>query len=165
MFDWIINLNLPKFIVTFLIAFLPIFELRGAIPVGLGVFKLSIPTAFFWSWLGSIVPSFFLIYGLGVFSEFLSRHSSRAEHFFKWWFERTHKRFWRHHQKLGSLALVFFVAIPLPITGVWTGSVAAFLFGIRRMKAFLLISLGSLIAGVIVTLIYLGVLSFFSFLI
>jgi len=165
MIDWIINLQLPPELLTFLIALLPISELRGAIPIGLGVFNMSVVSAFLFAWLGSIVPAFILVFGLGFISVTLSKYSKLFKRFFDWWFERTHKRFWQHHQNLGSLALVIFVAIPLPVTGVWTGSVAAFLFGVKKPKAVLLISLGSLIAGVVVTLIYLGVLSFFKFLI
>jgi len=53
--------------------------------------------------------------------------------------------------KWGKLALVIFVAIPLPLTGAWTGSLAAFLFGFKKKEAFWLIVLGVLIAGIIVS--------------
>jgi len=49
-----------------------------------------------------------------------------------------------------------FVAIPLPVTGVWTGSIAAWLFAIKRGPAMLFITLGALIAGVIMTALTLG---------
>jgi len=52
--------------------------------------------------------------------------------------------------KYGYPALVLFVAIPLPLTGAWTGSLIAFLFKIPFKIAFPLISLGVIIAGVIV---------------
>lgn len=162
MIEWITNLELPSGLITFLVAILPVAELRVAIPLALGVFGMSIPAAFIFSWLGSIVPAFILVYGLGYFSELLSRHSKTMKKFFAWWFERTHRRFWRHHERFGSVALVLFVAIPLPITGVWTGSVAAFLFGVEKKKSIALIALGSFIAGIIVTLVYLGVFTFFK---
>jgi len=54
------------------------------------------------------------------------------------------------------------VAIPLPVTGVWTGSVAAFLFGIPKKSAIFLIALGSFVAGIIVSLVYFGFFSFFK---
>ena len=56
---------------------------------------------------------------------------------------------------------MLFVAIPLPVTGAWTGAAAAFLFGIPRKKAILYITLGSIIAGVIVSLITIGGVSLF----
>jgi len=164
MIESIINLNLPVELITFLIAVLPVSELRGAIPIALGVFNMPIYSAFIFAWMGSVLPGAFLIYSLGGISKELSVRSRFFKKFFDWLFERTYKRFWRHHERLGSLALVVFVAIPLPITGVWTGSVAAFLFGVPKKRAVCLVALGSFIAGIIVTLIYLGVLSFFKFL-
>jgi len=165
MIEWLIELNIRPEFLNFLMDILPVGELRGAIPIALGVFELPLFSAFVWAWFGSIVPGIILVYGLGFISDTLSRHSSFFKKFFTWWFERTHKRFWARFQKLGSLALVLFVAIPLPVTGVWTGSVAAFLFGISKFKAVLLIAFGSFISGVIVSLIYFGALSFFEFLI
>jgi len=61
--------------------------------------------------------------------------------------------------KFGDLALVIFVAIPLPLTGGWTGAVAAFLFGIPYFKSLGLIFLGIFLAGIIITLTSTG---FFS---
>lgn len=165
MIEWLIELNLRPEFLTFLLALLPVVELRGAIPIALGVFELPFISAFIWAWLGSFVPGIVIVYGLGFISETLSKYSSFFNKFFNWWFERTHKRFWNRFQKFGSVALVLFVAIPLPVTGVWTGSVAAFLFGVNKIKAIFLIALGSFIAGVIVSLIYFGILSFFEFLI
>jgi len=61
--------------------------------------------------------------------------------------------------KYGSLGLIPFVAIPLPVTGAWTASAVAFVFGIRCRYAFVSILAGVLIAGVIVTLSCIGVLT------
>jgi uncharacterized membrane protein len=165
MLEWLVNLSLPKELITLLIAILPVAELRGALPIALGVFELPFYSAFILSWLGSILPGIFWVYALGFVSNELRRRFKFFNRFFEWLFARTHRRFWRHHERLGSLALVLFVAIPLPITGVWTGSVAAFLFKIPKKTAVALIALGSFIAGVIVSLIYYGALSFFRFLI
>ena len=57
---------------------------------------------------------------------------------------------------------MFFVAIPLPVTGAWTGAVAAWLFGVKKKEALLFISFGVVIAGVLVTLISLGFINFFN---
>ena len=57
------------------------------------------------------------------------------------------------------IGLVLFVAIPLPVTGAWTGSLAAFLFGVSKKKAFPCIFAGICIAGVVVTLAAVGVIS------
>ncbi|MDD4994963.1 MAG: small multi-drug export protein [Patescibacteria group bacterium] len=164
MIEWFLNLNIPPELITFFIAMTPIAELRGAIPIALGVFNLSVPSAFFWAWLGNIIPGIFWVFALNFVSRTLSAHSKAFKKFFEWLFRRTHEKFWGQHEKLGSLALVVFVAIPLPVTGVWTGAVAAFIFGIPKTRAILLLSLGALGAAIIVTLIYLGVFSFLRFL-
>lgn len=79
--------------------------------------------------------------------------------FFNWLFNRTRKKTQAKIEKYGSLALILFVAIPLPYTGAWTGSLAAWLFGIPFKKSILNIFIGILIAGIIVTVTTLSVLN------
>ena len=143
-----------------LIAMLPIAELRGAIPIALGVYDLSVPTSYFLSVVGNLIPVVFVLLWLEPVSVFLRKKSKAFEKFFNWLFERTRKKFTKKYEKWGYFALILFVAIPLPVTGAWTGSIAAFLFGIPFKKAFPLIIVGVLIAGIVVTLASLGVLSF-----
>ena len=90
-----------------------------------------------------------LLLYLGPVSNFL-RRIGFMDRFFDWIFARTRKRSGAL-EKYGALGLVLFVAIPLPVTGAWTGSAAAFLFGIPFRKAFPLIVAGVAIAGAIVT--------------
>jgi uncharacterized membrane protein len=149
--------NGPQLIVLFT-AMLPISELRGAIPVALGVYKMSVLEAYFWSVLGNVIPVIILLWFLEPVSKFLAARSRILNKFFSWLFERTRRRHKQAIQKWGPLALVLFVAIPLPITGGWTGSIVAFVFGIPFKKALPLIFLGILIAGVVVTLTSLGVI-------
>ena len=82
--------------------------------------------------------------------------------FFSWLFERTRKKFEGKYNKWGKLALVIFVAIPLPVTGAWTGSVAAWLFNFKYWESILLILLGVCISGVVVSLISLGSIGLLS---
>lgn len=146
-------------LVTFFIAMLPVAELRGAIPVGLGVYGLSPLSAFIWSVLGNLVPVIFLLWLLEPCSKYLSHHFYFFNRFFAWLFERTRRKYNHRFEIWGALALIAFVAIPLPVTGGWTGAAAAFVFGIPFKKALPLISLGIIIAGLIVTLISLGALA------
>jgi len=73
---------------------------------------------------------------------------------------RTRRNTEEKFEKYGALFLLFFVAIPLPVTGAWTGSAAAFIFGIRFWYAFPTIVGGVMIAGIIVTLTSLGIINF-----
>ncbi|OGF31900.1 hypothetical protein A2223_01865 [Candidatus Falkowbacteria bacterium RIFOXYA2_FULL_35_8] len=152
--------NLPAELATFLLALIPVTELRASIPIAVGWFNLPILQAFFWSVLGSIFITLVLVYLIDIVSKQLMKFKLGLK-FFTWLFARTRRKFEGKYLKYGEIALVIFVAIPLPITGVWTGSVAAFLFGIDRMRSVLLISLGTLIAGIIVSVLtYIGVLAF-----
>lgn len=66
-------------------------------------------------------------------------------------------RFEKKYKRIGFLALVLFVAVPLPLTGAYTGSVASWALNLNRKKSILAISLGVLIAGLIIYLTTLGV--------
>ncbi len=147
-----------KELMTFLGSMVPIGELRTSIPLALKS-GLSPFQAFFWSVLGNISIGFLLLLILDPLSRFLERHFYLLNRFFNWLFERTRRK---HSQKIenwGALALVGFVAIPLPMTGVWTGALAAFVFGVPFKKAFPALIFGALIAGVVVTLVSLGAVS------
>lgn len=156
--------DIPPELATFLISMVPIAELRVAIPVALGVYKLSVFSALFWAVLGDIIPAVLIIIYLPVLSRWLSKRSKIFKRFFDWQFARTKRKFEGKYARWGSLALVIFVAIPAPFTGSWTGAVAAFLFGIPPRISILLIFIGVVIAGVIVSLISLGVINFFHIL-
>ncbi len=149
---------LSKELITFLGSMIPIGELRTSIPLALRA-GLSPFQAFFWSVLGNMVVGLVLLLILTPLSRFLEDHFYVLNRFFNWLFDRTRRR---HSQKIenwGSLALIGFVGIPLPMTGVWTGALVAFVFGIPFKKAFPAIICGALIAGVIVTLVSLGLVS------
>ena len=160
-FDYLVLFkDFPPELATVLIAALPITELRVSLPMALGIYKMSVVSAYFWSVIGNIIPIFFILWLLEPVSKLLIRKSKVADRFFSWLFERTRSRFSEKYFKYGEIALVIFVAIPLPMTGGWTGAVAAFLFGIPKKTSFLLIALGILIAGLIVSLVSVGSLSF-----
>ncbi|HMB26245.1 MAG TPA: small multi-drug export protein [Patescibacteria group bacterium] len=150
----------PDWLATFFLAMLPITELRGSIPFAVGYFNMPVWLAFAVSVIGDIIPGILIVWFLRPVSLWLSRRSKIFSRFFNWWFNKVIKRFEKKYLKYGEIALLIFVSIPLPITGVWTGSVAAFLFGIPRKRAIIFISIGAVIAGVLVSLITTGVFSF-----
>ncbi|MFQ5801528.1 MAG: COG2426 family protein [Candidatus Methylomirabilales bacterium] len=149
--------GLPPEAATFVMATLPISELRGAIPVALGVYKLPVWSAVLWAVLGNLAPIPFILRLLEPVSNFLRERWRIWDRFFNWLFARTRRKGERYFQVYKEMGLVLFVAIPLPITGAWTGSVASFLFGLSLGRGFFLITLGVLIAATIVTAASLGV--------
>ncbi|MFH1367271.1 MAG: small multi-drug export protein [Patescibacteria group bacterium] len=154
--------SFPPELATLLIAMIPIGELRAALPIALGVYHLPLWSAFLWSFVGNLLPIFLVLWLLEPISKFLMRKSKIMNRFFTWLFSRTRRKFEKSSQKYGLLAaLVLFVGIPLPITGAWTGSIAAFLFNIPYKKALLCLALGVALAGMIVSLVYYGALQIF----
>jgi uncharacterized membrane protein len=146
---------------TFLVAMSPIVELRGSIPLALIVYGLPVWSAYFFSVLGNLVPLVVIGSLLGPVSQFLSRKISFFKNLFEFIFSRTRKRHIEKFRKWEDFALILLVAIPLPFTGVWTGTIAAFVFGVPFKRSFPLITFGCLIAGFIVTFLTLGAGYFF----
>lgn len=149
--------SFPPQLSALLIAMLPVGELRAAIPIALKCYKLSYFSAYFWSVIGNMIPAFLIIKYVGRISNYLNKKSKYFKKFFDWLFERTRKKFNNNYNKHGMLALALFVAIPLPATGAWTGSLAAWLFGLPPKKSLTYIFMGVLIAGIIVSLASAGV--------
>ena len=149
--------GIPKESVVMIVAALPISELRGAIPLALS-WGMPMGKAFTLSVLGNILPIAPALFLFEPVSARLRRFKLWSR-FFDWLFERTKKKA-DSVQKFEALGLAIFVAIPLPMTGAWSGVVAATLFKIRFRYAFLAIVAGVVGAGVIVAaLCFLGIMS------
>ncbi|MBE0428916.1 MAG: small multi-drug export protein [Thermoleophilia bacterium] len=142
---------------VFILAMTPIGELRAALPVALQHYKLGLPLAFAVSIIGNLVPVVAIVFLLNPVQRFLSRHSRLFAIFFEKLFARTRRKHSRRFERFEEMALISFVAIPLPVTGAWTGALASFVFGIPPRKAIPLIALGVTIAAVVVTLLTLGI--------
>ena len=143
--------NLPKELITVIVAALPVSELRGAIPLAFLSLKIPLLQVVFLSILGNLIPVIPLLLFLEPVTERL-RHFRLWRRFFDYIFERTRRKA-ALVEKYEALGLALFVAIPLPVTGAWTGCIAASLFKIRFRYAFLAICAGVCIAAIIVTLV------------
>ncbi len=154
--------HFPKDLATVLIAMLPIAELRGAIPWALASPPmgggLGWQEAYIYAVIGNFLPVIPLLLLLEPLSSRL-RKFKIFDRFFIWLFARTRRR-GKLIERYEALGLILFVGIPLPVTGAWTGSVAAFLFGVHLKWALPAIFAGILLAGVVVTLASLGVIGF-----
>lgn len=150
--------DLPPRIMVLLVAMLPFSELRGAIPLAIKVYGLTPIEAFILGVVGNIIPVIFLLFLLGPLEKRL-RIIKVFDMFFDRLFHRTRKKHSERIDRYGALGLVTFVAIPLPITGAWTGVAAAYVFDIKKRYAFPAIVAGVLLAGIVVTLATLGVIN------
>lgn len=142
----LINFISKEFTVM-LTAALPVIELRGAIPVGLSL-GFSPIHSFFLSFIGSIIPVPFILFTIRPIFNYLRKTKT----FKKMVNKLTNKSLNKsgNIQKYGAWGLLVFVAIPLPGTGVWSGSLIAALLDMRFKLAFPAIFIGNLIAGLII---------------
>ena len=139
--------NIPSEAKMVVLSALPIAELRGAIPYGIAI-GFSPVKAYVLGVLGNLLPIIPIYFLLQPFVKRF-RHIKIVGKFFDWFFERTKKK--AHLiEKYEAIGLILFVAIPLPVTGAWTGCAAATLFKVRFRYALPAITAGVMIAGCIV---------------
>ena len=130
-----------------LTAALPVIELRGAIPVGIAL-GLSPIHSLILSFIGSMIPVPIILFTIRPIFNYLKRTKM-----FKNLVHRLTKKSLNKSgniKKYGVWGLILFVAIPLPGTGVWSGSLAAALLNMRFKLAFPAIFIGNLIAGILI---------------
>ncbi|WP_440953400.1 COG2426 family protein [Methanococcoides sp. FTZ1] len=147
--------SVPSWLATVVLSALPVSELRGAIPVAIGIYGIDPLDAYFLAIIGNLLPVIPLLLFLEPVSAYL-RQFRIGEVFFSWLFTRTRKKHSKKMERYGNLALTLFVAIPLPVTGAWTGCAAAFVFGVKFRPALTAITAGVLISGIIVTIVTLA---------
>lgn len=139
------------YLATFIISMVPIIELRGAIPVAVFTFHLTYVEAFVISFIGNILPVYFIVKFIRPIFDLLGKIK-----FFRviieWISEKATKKI-AESKKLQTatiLGLYLFVAIPLPGTGAWTGSLIANFLDLPPKKAVPPIIAGVFTAGVII---------------
>ena len=182
--------GVPKEIYVFLISIFPIVELRGAIPVGAAL-GLPFWLNYLLSVVGNMLPVPFILLFIPRILDFLARYK-KFRPIVLWLRKKANKHSSKVLGKdaevedlavddeylLNSresaktlkmskgifIALLLFVAIPLPGTGAWTGGLVASLFNLPKRWAFLATLLGVLIAGLIMCLASYGVVGFLNFL-
>lgn len=143
---------------VFFCSLLPIIELRGAIPLGAG---LGLPwwQSYVISIIGNMLPVPFILLFIKAILGWMSRCRVKLFNRFAGW---LYGKVDKHRGKVERYAfwgLFLFVAIPLPGTGAWTGSLIAAMVDQKFWKAVLSTFLGVLAAGVIMTLISYGVVT------
>lgn len=126
---------------------IPILEQKAAIPVGI-IAGLPIWEVYILTLIGAIIPSPFIIWFIEHIFEFLRRYPTMNKIITK--LETKTRGKSGRIEKYKLLGLMMFVAIPLPGTGVWTGSLAVVLLGLDKKKAILAVFVGAVICGLII---------------
>lgn len=145
-------MTLTDLIDVFFIAASPFSQLAMAIPLGIEVYDMPWQVVFPVAVAGNLLAVPFLYTIIDPGYRLVSRVSALqfVIRFADWVFERCRRR-GGIVEKYGGVGLVLWVGIPLPMTGVWTGTVIAWLLGLSFRRTFPCTALGSLMAATIVT--------------
>lgn len=157
MISWLTGTVLGKFISTFFISMVPVVELRLGLPYGIAL-GLDYPLALTAAVLGNMLPVPFIIVFIKQIFAWIRRHWSAFDGFITKLENKAHLK-GETVRKYGPLGLIILVAIPLPGTGAWTGSLVAALLDMRLKNSVPSIFLGVLIAAGIMTALTFGVIN------
>ena len=146
MLSWLTKTYLGKLVATFLISMIPVVELRGGIPYGVGM-GLPLWQAYLVAVLGNMLPVPFIILFLRRIFDWL-RKFDKTSGLVEKLETRAHLK-GEKVQKYEAFGLFLLVAVPLPGTGAWTGSLVASVFGMRLKRAFPIILAGVMTAGIL----------------
>ena len=155
LFDSLNNIPYGKELIVFIISLMPILEIRGGL-IAAAILGVNILPAFLICLVGNLIPIPFILWFITpIFNwlkktKYLSKFVNKIENKALAKKDKIEKaEFW---------GLFFFVGIPLPGTGAWTGSLIASLINMNKKKALLAATLGVLLAGFIVGTLSFGLL-------
>lgn len=144
-----------KELIIFIVSMLPLIESRGGL-IAAALLNVDFIPAFIISILGNILPMPFVLLFMEKILEWLNKFKR-----FKKLVKRLEDKILSKREqidKYGYLGLLFFVGIPLPGTGAWTGAALAVLLHMDRKKSFIYIALGVLMASGIMSILSYGIL-------
>ena len=152
-----------EYVATLFVSMFPLIELKGAIPIGTGLFNLGLFETAGVAYLGStiisilvfflLIPIFNLLKKIGFVKKIIEKieaifHKKAMEIA-----KKTDGSAEKEAKKIMMISLFIFVAVPFPVTGVWTGTAIAVFLGLKFRESVLPIAVGNLIAGAIITLL------------
>lgn len=153
-------------ILAIILTLVPLVELRGGLPVALlNASQEHISTGAIFAII--VLLNILLIFAIFLFLDYLHKFLIEWKWYrktFEFYLRKTQRRtekFQKSHESIGFWALFLFVAIPLPLTGAYSGVLISWLLGLDRKKSIIAIAFGVLVAGII---IYAGTLGITSFL-
>jgi len=168
MLDSIVNAIRDFFLETvgeelcvFFCSMIPIIELRGAIPMG-AILGLPWWQSYLLSVLGNMLPVPFILLFIKAVLKWMTNSKIKFFNKLAGWLNRKVEKNRDKIAKYSFWGVCFFVAVPLPVTGAWTGSLVAAMIDMKFWKALLSCLFGVMIAGVVMTLISYGAVAIFT---
>ena len=152
------------YVTVFFIAMIPLIELKGAIPVGMTpAFGLGLLETAAMAYLGSTLisflvffllkPVFALLKKIKIFNILVRKCEGLFIHKAEEIAAKTNGSVEREAKRIMIISLLIFVAVPFPVTGVWTGTAIAVFLGLKFRESVIPLALGNLIAGSLITLL------------
>lgn len=151
-----------KILTVFLLSMVPLLELRGAIVAG-SIAGLPWYVSYVVSVIGNILPVPIILLFVRQVFEFMKKRGGKLESI-ALWFENKGVKNSDKVTKYATFGLFLFVAVPLPGTGAWMGSLIAALMNMRFKHSIISVSLGVMTAGLIMSLACYGIISGLEFL-
>ena len=159
MISWLTTTSFGRFVSTFFISMIPIVELRGGLPYGIGL-GLSLPAALAASILANMFPVPFILFYIRQIFSWMRKHWRKLDGMITHLESRADEK-GDAVRKYGTWGLLLLVAIPLPGTGAWTGALVAALLNLPSRRSVPVIFCGVCIAALVVAGITLGVIHAF----
>jgi uncharacterized membrane protein len=158
-----VTVGATTLLLAILLCLLPIAELRGGLPFALAR-GIPLVTAYLVCVLANALVGPLVFLFLSTLHRLLERWAA-YHRFFERIVGRARRKVHRAVERFGYVGLAVFVAIPLPLTGAYTGAIGAWVLGMNRWKSILAIAIGVAVAGVVVAAVYLlGIQALYIFL-
>lgn len=155
LFSGLKSIPFGREILVFIISLMPILELRGGL-IAAALLHLNPISSYVISIIGNIIPVPFILWFIDYILNWM-RNSKRFKGIANWLDKKVNKHK-SQIEKFGFWGLVFFVGIPLPGTGAWTGCLIAAVLEMDRKKSFVAAMIGIFIASIIMMILSFGVL-------
>ena len=160
---FLLGLFQNEYIATLFVSMFPLIELKGAIPIGTGLFNLGLFETAGIAYLGStiisilvfflLIPIFNLLKKIGFIRKIIEKIESIFHKKAQEIASKTNGSAEKEAKKIMMISLFIFVAVPFPVTGVWTGTAIAVFLGLKFRESVLPIAVGNLIAGALISLL------------
>lgn len=160
--DILKNLTDNYQVIVFIVSMIPMIELKGAIPIGIKLGELSLWKTSLIAYLGStlifvpifflLIPIFNLIKKISIFKKLVEKIEGVFYHRAQKIAIKTNGSTEDKAKRIMRWSLFAFVAVPFPVTGIWTGTAIAVFLGMKFKDSFLPIAVGNFVAGSLITL-------------
>ena len=142
---------MPHELIVILTAMTPVGELRAAIPLALLTYDMPWPQAYVLAVIGNVLPMPLVLLALRTVGARIERQEHVVARLLRWRTRRVERAWGDRIRRWGFAGIVLIVAIPLPLTGAWTGTLAVWAMDVPARRGLPAIAVGVAIAGAVVT--------------